>query len=79
MNRSPATIFPHTPRTLLGCACSLSSAFRRLAISTVTAPGREHGSACGLAVWVALSAKKPARLSQPVWDPVLFLPNVTPG
>src|SRR5712675_1789353 len=41
MNRSPATIFPHTPRTLLGYACSPSNAFRRPVISIVTPPGRE--------------------------------------
>src|SRR5258708_10558063 len=38
---SPATIFPHTPRTLLGYACCPSNAFRRPAISIVTPPGRE--------------------------------------
>src|ERR1700733_14849725 len=38
---SPATIFPHTPRTLLGYACSPSNAFRRPTISIITPPGRE--------------------------------------
>jgi hypothetical protein len=44
---SPATIFPHTPRTLLGYACSPSNAFRRPAISIVTPHGREESRKTG--------------------------------